>query len=158
MKLFTPGRCAAALACCLAVTSSVAQTPPNAAQQAVAARKAVYTLIGQNFGPIGAVLQGRAPYDPADMRKRAERVAFLADLASEAFPDISNVGAPESKAKANIWKQRADFDQHMKEFREQSAALVQVVRTEPTASDAFRKAASALAQSCKGCHDKYREK
>ncbi len=143
-----------------------AQTPPAAAaaagpspaRQAVDTRKAIYTLIGANFRPVGAVLQGKADYDQAEIQKRATRVAFLAGLLNEAFPDISNVGEPDSKAKAEIWSNRADFDKHIKDFQDHVATLVQVSAKEKTGGDAFKTAAGAVAQDCKSCHDNYRVK
>jgi cytochrome c556 len=141
-----------------------AQTPPAAppapspAKQAVEVRKAVYTLIGSNFRPIGGLLQGRAQYDAAEFQKRIDRIAFLTDLAGEAFPDISNSGLPDTKAKADVWSDRTDFDKRLKDFQEHAKVLSQVNAKEKSATDAFKAAAGALAQDCKGCHDKYREK
>lgn len=162
-------RFAAAMAALIACTSffhaAHAQTPPASAptappsaKQAIEVRKAVYTLIGANFRPIGDVLQGRAQYDAAEIQKRLARVAFLTELANEAFPEFSNTGLPDTRAKALIWSERAAFDQRLKEFQEHARALVQISAKEQGATEAFKKAAGALAQDCKECHDKYREK
>lgn len=146
------------------VLAADAQTPPAAppapspAKQAIEVRKAVYTLIGANFRPIGGLLQGRAQYDAADFQKRIARIAFLSELAGEAFPEVSNSGLPDTKAKSDIWTDRADFDKRLKDFQEHAKALVQVNAKEQGATDAFKAAAGVLAQDCKGCHDKYREK
>jgi len=143
--------------------SAAAQTPPAAsavppspASQAIAVRKAIYTLIGANFKPIGDVLKGTATYDSAELVKRATRVAYFADLAQEAFPDVSSSG--DTKAKPEIWTNRSDFDKRLKDFRAQAQALVQVAAKEAPSSDAFKAAAGALGQDCKGCHDNYRDK
>src|SRR5690349_9588715 len=95
-------------ACATLAASAQAQTPPAGgddsalrAAQAIKVRKAIYTLIGNNFGPIGATLQGKAPFDGAEVLKRAERVSFLAGLTLEAYPDISKTG--DTKAKPEIW-------------------------------------------------------
>jgi cytochrome c556 len=144
--------------------TAYAQTPPAAppapspAKQAIEVRKAVYVLIGSNFRPIGGLLQGRAQYDAAEFQKRIDRIVFLTDLAGEAFPDVSNSGLPDTKAKADVWTDRTDFDKRLKDFQEHAKALSQVNAKEKGATDAFKAAAGALAQDCKGCHDKYREK
>lgn len=140
--------------------SADAPAPPaqSPAKQAVEARKAVYTLIAHNFRPVGAVLQGRAQYDAQEIRKRAARVAFLAELVHESFPEGSNVGLPGSKAKASIWSERQQFDSRIAQFVENSRTLARVTATEQAASDAFKSAASAVARDCKECHDQYREK
>jgi len=146
-----------------ALVSVGAQTPPapNPAKQAVELRQATYKLIGANFKPIGDVLQGRAAYAATDVKKRATRVAFLSELANENFPDISNTGLPNTKAKADIWSERADFDKRLAEFAQHARALAQVAAQDSQdklGGDAFKSAAGALAQDCRGCHDKYREK
>src|SRR5262245_34267677 len=95
-----------------------AQTPPapNPAKVAVDQRQAVYKLIGANFKPIGDVLQGRAQFDAKEIQKRAARVAFLSELTAEVFPDVSNSGLPGTKAKADVWSNRPDFDKRQAEF------------------------------------------
>ena len=141
-----------------AQTPPAAPTGPSPARQAVEVRKSIYTLIGANFRPIGAVLQGKAEYDAAEIQKRATRVAFLSGLLNEAFPDVSNVGEPDTKAKPEIWSNRADFDKRLKDFQDHVATLAAVATKEKTASDAFKTAAGAVGQDCKGCHDNFRAK
>lgn len=131
---------------------------PPPARQAIEVRKAVFTLIANNFKPIGDALQGKVAYDAAEIQKRAARVAFLSELAGETFPDFSNTGLPDTKAKPEIWSDRADFDKRLKEFREHAATLAQVSAKEKTASDAFKAAAAAVGQDCKGCHEAYKVK
>jgi cytochrome c556 len=129
---------------------------PSPAERAIEYRKAVYTVLGGNFGPIGGVLQGRAPYDAKEIAKRAERVAFMAGLAAEAFPEISKTG--NTKAKPEIWTDKPGFDKAMKELGDSTAGLAALVKTDQTNSDAFKKAAGRVGQACKGCHDNYRAK
>ncbi len=141
--------------------SAAAQAPPAAgpvspAKQAIDVRKAIFTLINSNFKPVGNVLQGKAEYDAADLSKRARRVVFLADLLNEAFPDISS--AADTRAKPEIWKNRADFDKKLKDFQDHAAALAQVLAKEKTGSDTFKAAAVAVGQDCKGCHESYKTK
>jgi len=144
----------------LPATGQTADAPPvpSAAKQAVDARKAIYTLIGSNFRPVAEVLQGRGQYDAAQVQKRAARLAFLAEMALEAYPDASNTETVPTRAKPDIWSHRAEFDQRLKDFQTHTQALVQAAATEKSASDAFKAAASAVAQDCKGCHDNFREK
>jgi len=129
-----------------------------AAKQAVAVRKAAFTLIANNFKPIGEVLQGKAAYNQADIVKRAERVAFLSLLLDGTFPEGSNLGEPTTKSKPEIWAKKADFDKQIKEFQVNAAALAEIAAKESTASDAFKTAAKAVAEGCKGCHDAYKAK
>ena len=158
-----------AVACALILAagggSAIAQTatpaapaggPPTPAKQAIDARKAVFTLIGSNFRPLGEVLQGKSVYDADEARKRAVRLQFLAGLLDESFPDISSSG--DTRAKAEIWSNRADFDKKLKEFQDHTAALVQVASRDKSGADDFKAAAGAVGQDCKGCHESYRTK
>ncbi|MDB6062212.1 MAG: cytochrome c prime [Verrucomicrobiaceae bacterium] len=143
-----------------AVSADAQTAPPgpSPSRQAIEVRKAVFTLIANNFKPVGEVLQGKAQYDAAEIQKRTARVAFLSELVGEGFPDASNTGLPDTKAKAEIWTDRASFDKKVKEFREHAATLAQVSAKETTASDAFKAAAAAVGQDCKGCHEAFKVK
>ena len=141
-----------------AAAPAAAPAGPSPAKQAIAVRKAAFTLIANNFKPIGDVLQGKAEYDAAEIQKRATRVAFLSELLDGTFPEASNVGEPDTKAKAEIWTDRAEFDKKLKEFKEHAATLAQVAAKEKTNSEAFKAAAGAVGQDCKGCHDKFKAK
>lgn len=145
-------------------TAAIAQQPPpaapSAAEQAIAYRKALFTVIGGNFGPIGGVLQGRSTFD-AGVLKRAERTAFLATLVPDAFadvsrPDISRGG--NTRAKPEIWSDSAGFSRASQEFADASAALVAVLRKDNSNSAAFKEAVAKVGQSCKNCHENWREK
>jgi cytochrome c556 len=124
------------------------------AAQAIAYRKAVYTVLASNWGPIGGVLQGRAPYDAKDIAKRAERVAFMAGLAAEAFPEVSKDG--DTKAKPEVWTDAAGFEKAMSALVESTGALAALVKTDQTNSDAFKAAATKVGQACRNCHQSYR--
>jgi len=138
--------------------SAYAQTAPSPARQVVDARKAVFTLIGTNCRALGDVVKGTAPFDSADVQKRVARIAFLSDLVGESFPDASNVGEPDTKAKPDIWTDKAAFAKKVADLQEHAKALVPVSATEKGATDTFKTAFAALAQDCKGCHETYRVK
>jgi cytochrome c556 len=131
---------------------------PSPTKQAVENRKAGYTLIGNYFRWFGAASKGAIPYDEAEATKRAARIAFLSGIVGEAFPEGSNVGEPDSKAKADIWSNRADFDKKLKEFQTHAQALADTAAKEKGATDAFKAAVAALAGDCKGCHETYKAK
>lgn len=131
---------------------------PSPAKQAIGVRKASFTLIGNSFKGIGDTLSGKAEYNAADIEKRAKRVAFLSEFLTDAFPEVSNVGEPDTKARVEIWTQKAEFDKKLKDFQEHAATLAKVASTEKTASDAFKAAAGAVAKDCKGCHEDFKIK
>ena len=131
---------------------------PSPARVAVENRRAAYQLIGSSFRYFGAVAKGTTPYDEAEASKRAARIALLATIPGENFPEGSNLGEPDSKAKADIWSSRADFDKKLKDFEAHAANLAEVNAKEKGATDALKAAIASLAQDCKGCHDQYKVK
>jgi cytochrome c556 len=122
-------------------------------EQVLKYRKALYSVIGWNFGPMGAMAQGKVPFDAAEFAKRAERVAAVAPMLGEAFPPGSK-GVSGSELKPEMWANRADFDAKLKDMVERSAALAVAARTGD-----FEKSKAAFmqaAETCKACHDKYK--
>jgi len=131
---------------------------PSPTKVAIENRRAAYTLIGNSFRWFGAVVKGTVPYDAAEAKKRAERISHLAAIPSENFPEGSNAPEPDSKAKAEVWSNRADFDKKQKEFVEHAAAFAQAISATSAADDGFKAAVASLGQDCKGCHDTYKAK
>ena len=126
--------------------------PPTAAERAITYRKAMYQVMYNNFAPVGGMASGKIPYDAKAAATRTERVAFLAQMIGEGFPDGSNAGV--TKAKADIWSNRADFDAKMKDLQDKSAALARVAKNGDLAT--LKPAFGDLAGACKACHDKYK--
>jgi cytochrome c556 len=156
MKSFRPARLAAPLLLAAAVFAStaIAQTaPPSKGEQALTYRKSLYQVIVWNFGPMSAMAQGKVPYNPAEFAKRADRVAAVTPLLTEAYPPESE-GVKNSKLKPEMWSNRADFDAKLKDLIDRSATLATVAK----AGD-FDKSKAAFfdtANACKACHEKYK--
>jgi len=131
----------------------------NAARQIIEERKAAYKLIGASFRPLGAILKGTTTYDAAVVDKAIARTAFLSGLLDESsFPESTNLGEPETKAKADIWTKRSEFDKRLKDFQAHIQKLQAVNEADKSGSDAFKTALNTVAQDCKGCHDDFRVK
>lgn len=123
-----------------------------AARAAVANRQAIFTLIANNFRPIAEVLRSDGGHEPPDPQKYARRVALLADFLPDAFPEISQAG--ETRAKSDIWSDRADFDKLLQNFQQHAAQLAQT-SSSPDVT-AFKAVAATVAHDCKSCHDRFR--
>jgi cytochrome c556 len=152
------GKCMLLLAASI-TSGAVAQTAPtgaNTAKQAIENRKAVFTLIGNNFRPIAEILRGNLKYEAVDVNKYASRVSFLANFVADAFPEVSKAG--DTQAKPEIWSDHDTFEKHVKAFQEHSHALSQLVTAGGADNDAFKAAARAVVQDCKACHEDYRNK
>jgi cytochrome c556 len=124
-------------------------------ERAVEYRQSLMTVLAGNFGPVAAMAGGKMPFNAALAKKDADRVAFIATMAPDAFPANSN-GAGKTKAKPNIWTDQADFQKHAQELLDKTAALQMAADSGDQAG--IKSAATAVGMACKGCHDNYRAK
>lgn len=148
-----PARLAAALALLAVWPAAAHLAEPTQAERAVHYRQGVMTAIAWNFGPMVGMVKKKMPFDAAEFARRAERVAYLSSLPMEGFTaDTKDV---KSHAKAELWTHQEDFAARMKSFQKRSAKLAKVAKDGDLAAntEAFLK----VADSCKGCHDKYEQ-
>jgi cytochrome c556 len=144
---------ALALAGCVAVdnredaeTGTRAQTP----QQIVAARQAAFHLSGAAMGNMKAAIdQGR---DPSGQAYAARGVARWARALPTMFPD-STRGVTPTRARPEIFANRADFEAKAAAYAEAADRLAEVARTNDRA--AFAAQFDATRQTCSACHDLY---
>lgn len=121
--------------------------------RAIHYRQGVYAMIGWNFGPMGAMVKGEAPFDAAEFGKRAERVAWLSQQIEEGFPKGSDTGAT-TDAKPEIWLDWSDFSAKLSDFQREAQALATVAKGGDEA--AMKAQFVKTGGTCKACHDKYR--
>ena len=138
---------------CVCAGAAHAQGAPSKGEQALKYRKSLYQVMAWNFGPMGAMAQGKVPYDAAEFAKRADRVTLIAPMLSEGFPAETR-NLPHSELKPAMWTNRADFDAKMKDLVERSATLAAVAKTGDSAKS--KAAFFDTANTCKACHDKYK--
>jgi cytochrome c556 len=105
--------------------------------------------VQESFKPLRAIMVKEAPFDAAVVKKNATTILEKLKEAHGLFPEGS--GGGESRAKPEIWTDKAGFDQAMKDAQAAAAAMAAV-----TDEAAFAAAFKTLGGSCKGCHDKYR--
>lgn len=148
-----PARVLSALVLLAAWPVMAHSAEPTQAEKAVHYRQGVMTAIAWNFGPMAGMVKKTMPFDAAAFARRAERVAYLSMLPMEGFTaDTKDV---KSHTKADLWTNQDDFAARMKSFQKRSAKLAKVAKDGDLAAntDAFMK----VADSCKGCHDKYEQ-
>jgi cytochrome c556 len=141
----------AALALIGLLLPSVSAAQDRTAQQ-IKLRQSVYTVLGAQVTMMGAMASGRAPFDAASFKTAAQRAAFMASIAPDVFPAGST--APNSKAKAELWQNSADFTALMADFGDKTAALAKAA--EGGTLESVRPAFVAATRTCKACHDKYK--
>lgn len=122
-------------------------------EDAIAYRKAAMTLMGQHFGRIGAVVQGKMAYDKGVVAKNAELVATLATLPWEAFM-TAGTDKGETHMKPEALKDQEGFKVGGNAIQAETAKLAQVAAAGDL--EAIKTQFGAVGKSCKGCHEKYR--
>ncbi len=123
-------------------------------EDAIKYRKAAFTVTSAHFGRLGAMAQGKVPFDAKSASENAEIVAEMAKLPWAAFGEGTDAG--DTKAKPEIWKQGTKFKEAAEKLQAESTKLVAAAKTGK--EDAFKSAFSATAGACKSCHDDFRSK
>lgn len=126
------------------------------AEDAVEFRQGVFRAMGWNFGPMGAMIQGRKPFDAEAFATGAERIAVLANMAAEGFTEgTGKSDGLDTRLKDEYWYQQANFNKLMQRMVEKADAFAEEVASGKD-REALRPAFGQLAESCKNCHDDYR--
>lgn len=151
-----PVRVLMAMALLAALTAALAQEkPPSKAEQAIKYRQSVYKVILWNFGPVAAMAQGKIPYDAAEFARRAERVATMAPMLLEGYPEgTASEPGIKTRARPEIWENKAEFEKLMHDMENKTAALATVAREGDF--DKSKAAFGDAAGACKACHEKFR--
>lgn len=138
----------------LALASAAIATPAAAQfakpEDAIKYRQSALFVMGQHFGRLGAVANGRVPFDPARAQADADVVAELAKLPWAAF----GPGTEGGKAKPEIWRESAKVKEMADKLVAESAKLQAAAKTGNL--DNLTAAFGATAGTCKACHDAYR--
>jgi len=142
----------------LAMLCAAAVAVPVLAQQVkledqVKLRRAAYDMMGYSLGDMAAMAQDKKPFNKEEAEHDADLLVAASTVPRRFFPEGSD---KDTKAKPEIWQNRADFDSKMDHMVAEAAKLPQIVRAGDMA--AFKKQVGETGQACKACHDKYRAK
>ena len=141
------------LACAGATLSSPALAQFQKPEDAVKYRKAAFTVMGAHFGRIGAMANGRAPFDAAVAADNAAVVEAMSKLPWAAFGEGTDKG--DTRAKPAIWSEQAKFREGAEKMQVEVSKLTAATKTGNL--DAVKTAFGAAGQTCKACHDAYRK-
>jgi len=149
MKIFASLALAA-----VAVTVSVpAMAQFQKPEDAVKYRKAALTVMGAHFSRVGAMANGRVPFDAAMAAENAALAETMSKLPWAGFAPGTDKG--DTRAKPEIWTEQAKFNAGADKMQ---AELVKLSAAAKTGSlDAVKTAFGAAGQTCKACHDAYRK-
>jgi cytochrome c556 len=146
----------ATAAAVIAALAAPAQAQFAKPEDAIKYRKAAFTVMGAHIGRVGAMAQGKIPFDA---KLAAENIAIansVLKLPYTAFTDGSDLG--DTKAKPEIWKERAKFDTAAQKTQTEMAKLAEATKGGSFTLDQLKTAFGPVGQSCKACHDDYRAK
>mgnify|MGYP000157937747 CR=1 FL=1 len=124
------------------------------AEDAIKYRKASLTLMATHFGRLGAMAQGKVPFDAKAAAENADVLAVVSKLPWTAFGEGTDKG--ETRAKPEIWKQSAKFKELSDKFQQDGIKLVAATKTGKEAD--FKAAFTTFSGNCKACHDDFRGK
>lgn len=146
------------LACIAAAATLLVMAAPASAQfakpeDAIKYRQSALSVMGTHFGRVGAMANGRVPFDANVASANAEIVATMAKLPWAGFVPGSDSG--NTKAKPEIWSEQAKFKDSSDKLVAESAKLAAAAKTGNL--DALKTAFAATAGTCKACHDAFRK-
>jgi cytochrome c556 len=153
-----PMKFAATLA--LAAAAFSLATPASAQfakpEDAVKYRQSVMFVMAQHFGRVGAMVNGRAPYDAKAAVENAEIAADMSKLPWPGFAASTKDITTNTKAKPEIWAEQPKFKDHGEKMQGEMQKLVAAAKTNNL--DNLKAAFGPTAESCKACHDNFRNK
>lgn len=129
----------------------------QAADDPVAARKAIMSSVGAAAGLGGGMMKGGIEYAPA-----AGKAAIAASRAAalsfgDYFPEGTDQG--DTGAAPSIWANAEGFEGELAKFAAATAKAVEASgKSGPADIEAFKAAFGPVLGTCKSCHETYRKK
>jgi cytochrome c556 len=137
------------LAACATTTATPAPAPGLTQQQIVAARQSAFHLSGATLGGLKPVVDAGGDVKPLTFAARG--LARWARTLPAMFPEGTQAG---TRAKPEIWQNRADFEAKAAAYAAAADRLVAAAGAGDKA--AFATHYAAVRESCNACHDPYR--
>lgn len=145
------------LSAALVLTTVALSTPAMAQFQkpedAIKYRKASFTVMAAHFGRIGAMANGRVPFDAKVAADNAAIVETMSKLPWAAFGAGTDKG--DTRALPVVWSEAGKFKQGADKMQAEVAKLAAAARTGNLES--VKAAFGAAGQTCKACHDDFRK-
>ncbi len=121
-------------------------------EDAIKYRKNALFVMQQHYARIGAMVNGRVPFDAKLAADNAAVAESMSKLPWAAFGEGTDKG--DTKAKPEIWKEPAKFKEGADKLQAEMAKLTAAAKTGNL--DSVKAAFTATAGTCKACHDSYR--
>jgi cytochrome c556 len=119
-------------------------------------RQSWFAMLAFNFGPMVSMVKGEMPWQEMQMAGYADQLAALTTVdVMRGFPEGSDKGT--TRAKPEIWQNKADFEKKMDDLKK-AVAMLQAVAEQGTDRKAIAAQVGATGKACKACHDDYKSK
>jgi cytochrome c556 len=140
----------------VAALSAPAHAQFAKAEDAIKYRQAAFTVMGTHMGRVGAMVQGKVPFDAKIAADNIAIAASVVKLPYVAFGEGTDLG--NTKAKPEIWAEKAKFDAAAEKTQVAMGKLVEATKGGNFTADQLKAAFGPVGQSCKECHDTYKAK
>ena len=144
---------ALAAACLVASTAASAQTFQKP-EDAIKYRRSVMTLQGAHISALGAMVNGRVPFDAQAAQKHADVLALVSTLPWNAFA-VPGSDKGETRARPEVWSEPAKFKGNSDKLQAETAKLAAAAKTGNL--DNLKAAFGSTAGTCKACHDDFQK-
>ena len=122
--------------------------------RAIKYRQGIMQAQGWQMGVLSRMAKGEIPYNKDQAVRAASFVNELAKMPWEGFVPVSDSG--NTKAKAEIWKDKAKFDKLAQDMQAETPKLVAAANSGDVAQ--LRTAVGAVGKACNNCHDDFQSK
>jgi len=141
-----------------AAVAGLMTTLPAAAQfarpdDAIKYRKSAFIVMSHHFGRIGAMVQGKTPFDPKVAAENADIALLTSRLAYAGFVDGTDKG--DTRAKPEVWAENDKFKAAAQKLQDEMGKLN--VAAKSGNLDSIKAAFGPVGQACKSCHDHFRK-
>lgn len=138
----------------LGVTALAVQAQSIKPETQLKLRKSAYALMGYSFGSIGAMAEGKRPYNKDEAVRLSDLLVQVSMVPRNFFGEGTDKG--ETRAKPEIWTHRADFDAKMDKMVTEVAKLPAIARSGD--EGALKSQVKVIDDACGSCHDDFRVK
>jgi cytochrome c556 len=122
-------------------------------EDAIRYRQGAFRVLSAHFGALGAMANGRAPYDAQAASHHADVIALVSHLPYTAFGPGTDKG--DTRAKPEVWTEQAKFKESADKMQDAVAKLAAAAKTGSVEN--LKTAFGPAGQTCKACHDNFRK-
>ena len=137
----------------VAVVSAAVSAQDMRPDRAIKYRQGIMQAQGWQMGVLSQMAKGEIPYNKDQAVRAATFVNELVKMSWEGYAPVSDTG--NTKAKPEIWKDKAKFDKYAQEVQAETPKLVAAANSGDVAQ--LRTALGAVGKVCSNCHDDFRK-